>query len=266
MNEALSLPVGSALSESDGCEFEISTGSILLPSSPIIDQMYDRWNPEHYNVSREPLHVGSVVCRREFSQQNNLTVLDMPIKFPHSRRVRLPQDLVQFEETVSKICDFESSINFQLDDYYAYLTVDQRTVNPGTTQRVPGKHVDGIQGRNVKDKVAVEQTYIVSDTLTTTAYVQPFDFSGKSVNTYNWFELMEEQAKPASAAQGQPYEIYLIDPYTVHAGTPATEVTDRTFVRLEFSLREYDRIQNTRNPLFDYHWNMVERPLPTDLL
>jgi hypothetical protein len=53
----------------------------------------------------------------------------------------------------------------------------------------------------------------------------------------------------------------MIDAYTVHRGTEATEATFRTWMRLSFEVRKFDRLGNAHNPLFAYDWAMVPRDI-----
>ncbi len=50
-----------------------------------------------------------------------------------------------------------------------------------------------------------------------------------------------------------------MDAYAVHTAAQVTIETDRTFVRLSYSVRKFDRLGNSHNPFFDYTWDMVER-------
>ncbi len=63
------------------------------------------------------------------------------------------------------------------------------------------------------------------------------------------------------AFQGKPWEIQLMDAYTVHRGCEATERVDRTWIRLSFEVRIFDRLGNTKNPMFDYNWEMEPRDI-----
>ncbi len=49
--------------------------------------------------------------------------------------------------------------------------------------------------------------------------------------------------------------------YSVHRGVDATVDTFRTWLRLSYEVREFDRLGNAHNPLFDYNWKMVERDI-----
>lgn len=59
----------------------------------------------------------------------------------------------------------------------------------------------------------------------------------------------------------------MLDPYTLHAARPNLTLSPirRTFVRIIFSTRIYDRIGNAHNPAFDYEWKMVPRNIDLSL-
>ena len=55
---------------------------------------------------------------------------------------QIPEELSQFSEFIIKCIHYEKLINSDIDDYYAYLSVDQRHVNPNESQRRSGWHYD----------------------------------------------------------------------------------------------------------------------------
>jgi hypothetical protein len=65
----------------------------------------------------------------------------------------------------------------------------------------------------------------------------------------------------------KPYEIMMMDSYCLHC--PAINTGDdpvlRTFARIVYSTRIYDRIGNTHNAAFHYKWKMIRREVQMDL-
>lgn len=119
--------------------------------------------------------------------------------------------------------------------------------------------MDGFQGSR-QAKTKINHTYVVSDHVPTTYYVQPFDFSHLDETRHNFFwEMNKIVAENNSAYAWRPEEseINLIDAYTVHRGSEATERVYHTWIRLSFEVRVFDRLGNAHNPLFSYDWKMV---------
>lgn len=240
-----------------------------LPSidfdSPIMKDMNTIWDIEKFKTARVPLSMGFVpeAEREEFCTPGVPKVRDMPIKFPGSD-VRVPAELAQFAGTIRRILEIEKAINPDYDEYYCYLETDQSLVVPGTLQRELPCHVDGLQGARISPKVKINHSYIVGSALPTVFYDQPFDLSALDEAKHNYFWEMNRQVKAtnsAHAVHGQPFEIQLMDAYTVHRGCEATEPTQRTWIRLSFEVRKFDRIGNTKNPMFDYDWRMERRDI-----
>lgn len=140
---------------------------------PIFDDMATVWDLQKFKVARKPyaLNQGIPPTKEfitKFSQKGAINVLDLPIKFPGSD-FRIPQELLQFEDVVRRIAQFERQYNHaSYDEYYCYATVDQRPVKAGTLQREAPCHVDGFQGAKWNPKVKINHTYVISDKLPTT--------------------------------------------------------------------------------------------------
>lgn len=64
---------------------------------------------------------------------------------------------------------------------------------------------------------------------------------------------------------GKNLEINLMTAYSVHESTVADESCERTFVRLEFSRKTFNRVGNSVNELFDTGWEYVDLSIPDHL-
>jgi hypothetical protein len=234
--------------------------------SPIIADLNSIWNLDHFKTPRTPVSLGLLTSDEStaFSTAGAPRTLDMPIKFPGSE-FRIPKNLEQFRAVIERIAHFEAAINPDcFDEYYCYMTVDQSNVQPDTLQREAPCHVDGFQGARWSPKVRLNHTYVVSDAIPTTYYPQPFDLSALDEDKHNFFWEMNRivaETKSAHAWTPQVNEISLIDGYTVHRGTEAQEATFRTWIRLSFEVRKFDRLGNAHNPMFQYDWDMVPRDI-----
>ena len=248
---------------------DASKNAAPIPSpqeSAIIADLNTIWDLKKFLTPRMPVSLGllSAQERELFSRPGAARTLDMPIKFPGSN-FRVPKSLEQFLPVIERVAHFEKAANPDcFDEYYCYLTVDQGWVKPDTLQREAPCHVDGFQGARWSPKVRLNHTYVVGDSIPTTYYPQAFDFSQLDEAKHNFFWEMNRQVaqtKSAHAWRPQDNEISLIDGYTVHRGTEAETETFRTWIRLSFEVRKFDRLGNAHNPMFSYAWDMVPRDI-----
>ena len=255
----------------EGFEIVADAAKNLVPipsaaESPIIADLNSVWDTRKFLVPRIPVSLGLLTEeeRSAFSRPGAPRTLDMPIKFPGSN-FRIPKTLEQFRGAIERVAHFEAAANPGcFDEYYCYMTVDQGIVRPDTLQREAPCHVDGFQGARWNPKTRINHSYVVSDAIPTTYYPQPFDFSGLDEARHNFFwEMNRIVAATRSAHAWHPHndEISMIDAYTVHRGTEAAEQTFRTWMRLSFEVRKFDRLGNAHNPLFAYDWEMVPRDI-----
>jgi hypothetical protein len=252
---------------SDGLEIvaDASKNTVKIEDNPILTDLNSIWDLNKFMTPRVPVSLGflSEAEQAVFSQKGVPRTLDMPIKFPGSN-FRLPKTLEQFRSVIERVAHFEAAINDCFDEYYCYMTVDQGLVKPDTLQREAPCHVDGFQGARWNPKVRINHTYVISDAIPTTYYVQPFELSHLDEAKHNFFWEMNRivaETKSAHAWQPQVNEINMIDAYTVHRGTEAQEETFRTLIRLSFEVRKFDRLGNAKNPLFQYNWEMLPRDI-----
>jgi hypothetical protein len=237
---------------------------------PVITTLDTTWDLAQFLVPRRPISLGVLDAGElaDFARPGAVRLLDMPIKLPGSTEYRLPRALRQFARTLQRIVDFEHAVHTRHDAYFAYLTIDQRWVEPGTLMREAPCHVDGFQGARWRPKCLTNHTYTLSDLLPTAYYVQPFDFAGLDEATHDFFWEMNAQVADTSEAhrwQPRPAEITLMDCYCVHRGVEneTRERMFRTWLRLSYEERRrvFDRLGNAHNPCFDYAWEMVERDI-----
>lgn len=225
----------------------------------IVKTVHTTFDKSLYSFPHTPMAISELYGTGKFSQRKNIRVLDMPIKFPGGTEYRVPKELNAFDEAISKIISFEHTINSNVNEYFAYLTIDQGYVPANSFQRKPGCHVDGFQGERIKNKRPINRSYIIYDEIPTVFYPQEFRTSHLNKATDNFFLSFDEQSNEEMAITFDPYKILLMNAYTVHrAGTINYDV-DRTFFRLSFDTQMFDRYGNTHNPMFDYNWNMVTR-------
>ena len=205
-----------------------SSNEISLPdTSPILRCIDSIWTLNEFLQPRYPVSLGLLNVNElgVFTKTGAVRVLDMPIKMPDCDEYRIPRALSQFADAIQRIIDVEDRINPHHADYYAYLTIDQRWVEPGTLHREAPCHVDGFQGARWNPKCRTNHTYTVSDVLPTAYYIQPFDFAALDECVHDFFWEMNAQVAETNEAhqwQPQPAEITLMDCYTVHRGVENT--------------------------------------------
>jgi hypothetical protein len=217
--------------------------------------MHEPWNPLFYRIPRKAILTGNVVDAEQFSRPgpSDLNVNNMVVKLPGQDEVYLPLVLTQFTDTVQQTIDYEYAINESAKDYFAYITIRQGWVKAGKTQSHPAIHVDGLQGAKYPKKLLPGQSYFVADGLPTRFFYHPFEFSAFSVDEYDYRTLMALQARiDQSYLMDQPYGIYLIDPYMVHQPTVASRETFRTFLRLQFTQKQFVKTDDVDNPMLQY--------------
>lgn len=243
--------------------------SLSLPESPVLRDLGTTWDVRKYAEARGPVSLGTVSSeiREAFVQPLPVWtqhVLDMPIKFPGTD-VRIPSVLASVVPALQRIIDIDATLNRDYDRYYAYLSIHQAQLLPGERMRENPFHVDGFQGPRWTDKHPVNRSYLLSDQLGTSFYPIGFPLDHLDLeidDVYAEFERVIEanKAKPQSS---KDFELILMDAYCVHRGAVAEKAMFRTWMRVSWETRVFDRLGNTHNPLFDYNWPMVARD--TDL-
>ncbi len=223
------------------------------------------WNLKKFKEIRMPISFGklSEADRKEFTALKVVRVLDIPIKFPGTD-YRIPKELKQFQKVIQWVADVEAKVNPYFDNYYCYLTIDQGKVQPDTLQREAPCHVDGFQGARWPKKTWINHTYTLTNTLPTLFYPQVFDLDKLDIAKHDFFWEFNRQVALTNSKHAihfEDFELVLMNAYNVHRGVEATKEIDRTWIRLSFETRIFDRLGNAHNPLFDYNWKMIERDI-----
>lgn len=237
------------------------------PNSLIVQEAHQVWNLDKFQTIRKPVIVDNISIP---TTQDNLRILDMPVKFPGSNEYRLPKEVLPFLDIIKTIAKFEHNVcDNELGsalEYFAYLTIDQGYISKGVTQRREGCHVDGFQGARIETKTKVNRSYTVSNVEPTEFFIQPFQTNHLDDKVHNFFLDFDEQANEEFLWRPEPNQIVLMDAYTVHRAPVMKENAKRVFLRLSYDVKEFDRKGNTHNPMFDYHWNMVARDIQNTLV
>ena len=150
------------------------------------------WDITEYNQPHLPLAIGTVEPdpRTDFEP---VRVLDMPISDNGS--LALPFDIARYAPIILAATRWERATcawGHQPAPRYTYLTVDEKPVQPGVSQRRPGCHADAwmssedgtqldVTAETLADQPPqqlVERTYVWYDTLPTEFFPGPFPITG----------------------------------------------------------------------------------------
>lgn len=225
---------------------------------------YDKFSePRH-----PPVLIGVIEKKEQFDNPLTESVLqpqDMPIAFPTDNKddyeYRLPVCYQNLQEFVEKVANTWHSLEENHHRYYAYLSISHGVIPPWQNQRRPNIHTDGFQGARVEPKEIGEYTFVVANKMPTIFYIESFDTSTLDPNIDNFFSAYSRLTNSKPLRCMEKYQIMMMDPYCFHAATTnySHKPVTRTFARIIFSTRRYDREGNAHNPAFNYQWEMVKR-------
>ena len=230
------------------------------------------WNVGEFDKPHLPVVIGEIEDKEGFSQQRGIRILDMAIRMPEQGWA-IPKELEQFRESIQKAWDHERMINPDIDQYYVYITVDQKLVLPNKTQRRAGYHSDAFEtSETTTEHAKVDNTYLVYDAIPTLFQSGPFPLKGKvdpedCDAVLKYFDAKSEGHPPVTYP---PHTMVKLTPYDIHTPAVNTSGEDikRTFIKISFSKKPYNLIGNRINdtlgpdgkPLLDYSgWEWVPR-------
>ncbi len=223
------------------------------------------WDEKKFEEINLPTSIGYIKDRYNFSKKNDMRILDCPIKMKGSNEYRLPEEIIDLKHEIELIAQQEHFINSDVENYFCYITLDKKIVLKGKTGRKSGIHVDGFQGARLSSPLPIDHSYITCDNHSTIFYNQPFKVDNWDRLCHNYFLGFEAQKKDHHKKIYNPYEILYIDAYCLHESDIIVEDTYRTFFRMTYSIREFDRLGNAHNPMFDYQWKMLPRDTQSSL-
>nr|WP_250808455.1 hypothetical protein [Neorhizobium tomejilense] len=222
-----------------------------------------------FGIERKPLKIGKIEVEAMASPVSSC--LDMLIKLPGSDVVLpAPYRATFVAEVLDQALSFEDDLlSGWRDTHYVYITVDQRRLVPGKTHRNAGWHFDGMQGARYPVKLDACHQYVVASVLPTEYSKQALNAEGLDELRHNWFVELGAQVSHGSdnVITGQAGDIMLMSAYQLHRSpvAPANADVTRTFVRIDFSLKQQDRLGNSLNPELDAPFEFFERKLPEGL-
>jgi fructose-1,6-bisphosphatase/inositol monophosphatase family enzyme len=228
------------------------------------------WDLQSYTRAHRPAIVGWIPqdARAALSTGRGDRVQDLPFRMP-GQGWCVPRLLAPYLPAIRIALDAERAINADFaaseDDYHAYITIDQKLVEPHRTQRRQGFHGDAFMTPENADlgRVALtENTYLVCDALPTEFKPGPFDIADVYPDIAACLARFDEVAALQPTITMPPYAVIRITPYHVHspAVNHSDETVQRTFVKITFSRERFNRDGNAKNPLCRYdNWFWVPR-------
>lgn len=156
-----------------------------------------------------------------------------------------------------------------MKDRYCFVTIDNGPVAVNETQRTPGWHIDGLQGKEVKHKQLPDIQYIWCNCLPTLFTSQSFDIEGVNVHTHNIFRHLEKQINPDMVVETEPFILYQMSPYHAHRSQVAgRDYTNRSFVRISFSFIPVTNRAMTVNETisYPYRYHTTDGKIPGELI
>jgi hypothetical protein len=261
------LPLNSAAPESPHSRMvcDLDQSAFASHTAQQID-MY--WDASQFAFTHAPVPVGVVGEQKQFQEVGLPRCSHLPVKMPNSAEFRIPNEYANFKEVLTRILEVEMQLNPNYRAYYAYLTIDQRFVPAGHSQRVKGAHVDGIpRNRHEPHRQRIDHCYIVCDSLPTKFYVHPFpQLKCCDLLQHDFCQVFDRVKDETKTLLTTPFVIYLMNAYSVHSAIDSDVDVIRTFLRLEFSTLSYDREGNSKNPYFDYYWEPRQCFRPSHLV
>lgn len=212
--------------------------------SPLWARMHRTFSTENFLYACPPVDIG--LFRVDTEDLLGLRVLRCPIKPSGTMSISLPAELLTLAPLVRYLAELEAHVNPRYGDFWCHISVERTNVSAGSSQRVPGWHVDGFQGIRVAPH-QIEHSYLWADHQHTEFCVQPFYVSHLDPGRHNVFNEFARQAREENALGGLDGHIYLIDPYVVHRSPVLKRETVRTFVRVTFTETELEDPVNTVN-------------------
>src|SRR5258705_9579658 len=234
--------------------------TVKVPSDPILQDFTRPFDLTEFAKARTAPKIGEIQDKETFQEEGHQPrqVRQLPIKM-QGTDVKLPREFAQLEEAVQIIINHNKATNPEYQHCYAYLNVF-RGITLFSSYRGLSLNCHGDQLQSLQTKYAFKPdwTYIVSNTLPTILYNQPFDFSqalakfkaGENINLYDY---MNAQANEHYMYRSENFGIYLLSPYIVHSAAVADRDVYRVFMKIAFSTKRFfDNRELRRNPAFDY--------------
>ena len=232
-----------------------------------LDDISEIWNLARFEIQRSPIVLGMGIERKTEFCLPLPSCLDLIVKEPLDE-IKIPEPYNSHPGVMDfiRIClSKEKELVPNWNEYYAYLTIDNRKVDLGKTHRNRGWHFDGMQGSRYPVKLKPCHQYICSNTLPTEFAIQSVKASHLNEESDNFFSETGKQILDPNVWKSEPFQIVLMNAYHIHRGIVAQESINRMFMRLDFSLKKQNRLGNSLNPLIPNPFTYEVREMPEEL-
>ena len=217
-----------------------------FPHAPVWARLGTTFDLAHFMAVHPPVQLGKITGCGIPASAGPRKYLRVHIKSAHSETVQIPEELQPILPILVHALETFAAHHPDWVKSWAHVTWDADWVEPGQTHRVPGWHVDGMQGPRSAPHRS-EASVLWSDELPTEYCIQPFVMSHLDPARHNVHDACVQQAREVNACQGYPNGLYLIDPYVVHRAAIAQTRVWRNFVRVTVSDMAIEDPQNTVN-------------------
>jgi hypothetical protein len=160
------------------------------------------------------------------------------------------------KEFVNYCINEAKKLDLDWENRYCYLTIDQKEVVPGKSQRDEGWHIDGMQGDEVKEKKPADFQFIWADETPTKFCTQIFNVDELNPSIHNVFNFLGKQVMNQWCYLLEKNKIYLMNAYHLHTATKANKNTWRRFVRLSFTNTPITSIKMSVNSDINYNYKI----------
>ena len=167
-------------------------------------------------------------------QLKSLQLLHYMIKRPDEMLYSLGV-LNQYQSLITMIISIEELLAPFLHDKYCYVTIDNRYVKKGTTQRQAGWHIDCLQGDEVPEKKPGNITFSWMDTLPTEYVGAPIDMTDLDVSKDQIFAHLAQRVDETKASRLRINHLQCFSMYCVHRPMVAPADTNRCYIRISYT-------------------------------
>lgn len=201
-----------------------------------------------------PIELGNIVYKPTHTSRVN----HLLIKLKHSDEIILPEGTdPEIARFIQNCVDCSKANGLPIRNRFVYLTIDNKFVKKGESQRTKGWHLDGLQGEEVPVKTPACYQYVWMNKLPFRFTTQDFLIHGLDLSRHNIFDSLGAQVYPESVASVKANQLYLMNPYLLHQAAIADEDTiDRLFMRVYVSELPITSVKMTINPHIQYPYKV----------
>lgn len=243
--------IDAVISSPEGERFAIEPDNTIIFRRVLEDEQPFHW--DGYKEGRAPealRHLKLDALQNEYSR-----CLDMPVRLAGEQEYSVPEEWSGLLPLIKQLAATEHAHNPNWVEYNTYITIDCKEVDAGEQQRHGGLHVDGFQGERISPKHKITRNYVMTTNGGTRFYPQPFIVVDETkFNVFQGFDL--QAGEPTTAYENCAY---FMDAYCVHESGIAMKPGLRTFLRMTYDVKIFDRLGNTHNSMLQYDWDMVSR-------